>query len=101
MKDNSGSSSSSNSSSSGQDPAADDKWGNVLSVNHTLASLYLQKLEVRTLGHQSNHLLALSKHTQENPSGYHHRPGCSFTTLCAVQIEPFKQRDWEARRTAG
>lgn len=36
----------SSSSSSGQDPAADDKWGDVLSVNHTLSSLYLQQLEV-------------------------------------------------------
>lgn len=53
MKDTSG-----DASSSGQDPAADDKWGDVLSVNHTLSSLYIKQFE----------------------------------------IEPFKQRDWEAKR---
>jgi hypothetical protein len=49
------------SSASGQDPAADDKWGDVLSVNHTLSSLYIKQFE----------------------------------------IEPFKQRDWEAKRREG
>lgn len=41
-----------------QDPSDSDKWGDVLSVNHTLSSLYIKQFE----------------------------------------IEPFKQRDWEAKR---
>lgn len=48
MKNNT-SSSQDGSSSSSQDAAADDKWGEVLSVNHTLSSLYIKQFEVRAV----------------------------------------------------
>jgi hypothetical protein len=38
----------SNSPGQQQDPSDSDKWGDVLSVNHTLSSLYIKQFEVST-----------------------------------------------------
>jgi hypothetical protein len=43
---------SSSKSSQQQDPAENDKWGDVLSVNHTLSSLYIKNFQVSAVSQQ-------------------------------------------------
>lgn len=119
---------SSSKSSQQQDPAENDKWGDVLSVNHTLSSLYIKNFQVSAVPQQ--HSSFNTTRTCTIYRGYQHAvpalptPQWLWSTTCgllaaatahqscrhvtprilpfipmlAVQVEPVKQRDWEAKR---